>query len=99
MIQTYAARPGAHQARARAIYTELRENIIENVHKVCSRIRVGLYNNNTFTGIRAYWICMGTVRRPIRGGAKKVRISCTPWLSSLKRAPTLVTLSQDGRHW
>ena len=34
-IQIYAAQPGPHRARARTIYTELRENIIKNVHKVC----------------------------------------------------------------
>ncbi|KAF8459900.1 glycoside hydrolase family 63 protein [Gautieria morchelliformis] len=33
----YAARPGPHQARARSIYTELRENIIENVHNEYER--------------------------------------------------------------
>lgn len=35
MTQIYAAQPGPQQARARQIYTELRHNIIENVHNVC----------------------------------------------------------------
>lgn len=32
--QKYAAQAGLHQQRAQEIYTELRKNIIDNVHKV-----------------------------------------------------------------
>ena len=35
--QTYAAREGPYQAEAKEIYTELRENVVNNVVKVSFR--------------------------------------------------------------
>ena len=55
---------GPYQAKARAIYTELRQNIVDNVYKVCTfafRTAVRTLTMSVTLGIRAFWLCLGTV--------------------------------------
>lgn len=61
-LQKYAAEEGPQQKRAKEIYDELRRNVVDNVFKVfVSSSKT--YSHLTFTsGIRADWLCLGTVR-------------------------------------
>ena len=74
LLQTYTVQEGPYQAKAQTIYKELRRNVVDNVVKVrCLPMKTLFFFLKQFkSGIRTYWICMGTIRCYYRRRTKKV---------------------------
>lgn len=72
-IQFYIHQPGPYQEQAAQVYSELRENLINNVYKVCSPSSLKLQDSQLISaaGLQADWNFLGAVQSSYRSGTEE----------------------------